>query len=120
MDDQAEDRFHGKLDAPQCWMCTRNPNRDKCDAFPDGVPLIIQTNEFDHRRPFPGDNGIRFSPVDDNADALNKQQWDVKISRWKWLMEDDQQIFDDERRELKANIEKYGPLWAEEEDGSSG
>tara|TARA_R100000426_G_scaffold73480_2_gene51286 strand:- start:783 stop:989 length:207 start_codon:yes stop_codon:yes gene_type:complete len=34
-----------------------------CIAFPDGVPLVIWTNEFDHRNPYPGDGGIRFEPI---------------------------------------------------------
>ena len=33
-----------------------------CDAFPDGVPSVIQLNRHDHRSPYPGDNGILFEP----------------------------------------------------------
>jgi hypothetical protein len=33
-----------------------------CDAFPEGVPGEILHSGFDHRQPFEGDNGIRFSP----------------------------------------------------------
>jgi len=32
----------------------------RCEAFPDGIPYEIQENWFDHRKPFEGDNGIRF------------------------------------------------------------
>jgi len=31
----------------------------KCDAYPDGVPNEIVFG-FDHRKPFKGDNGIRW------------------------------------------------------------
>lgn len=31
-----------------------------CDAFPDRVPTEIYLGGFDHRAPFPGDNGIRY------------------------------------------------------------
>ena len=33
-----------------------------CDAFPDVIPSDINNNVFDHRKPFPGDNGIMFEP----------------------------------------------------------
>jgi hypothetical protein len=31
-----------------------------CEGFPDRVPREIYTGRFDHREPYPGDNGIRF------------------------------------------------------------
>jgi hypothetical protein len=34
-----------------------------CDAFPGGVPEAIIRSEHDHREPYPGDNGIRYEPV---------------------------------------------------------
>lgn len=33
-----------------------------CAAFPDGVPDEIVRLGFDHRNPYEGDNGIRFTP----------------------------------------------------------
>ena len=37
-----------------------------CAAFPDGVPREIRGNEFDHRLEYPGDQGIRFEPIDED------------------------------------------------------
>ena len=38
-------------------------SRIVCDAFPKrGIPARILADRFDHRRPYPGDHGIRFEP----------------------------------------------------------
>jgi hypothetical protein len=42
-----------------------------CDAFPFGVPTDIYCDGFDHRQPFPGDMGIRYSP-DKNWDPSGR------------------------------------------------
>ena len=44
----------------QCLICAYRLNGLTCAAFPDGIPQIILTNDFDHTEPFDGDNGIRF------------------------------------------------------------
>lgn len=40
-----------------------NPIARKCTAFPNGIPLQIWDGENDHRKRFPGDNGILFEPI---------------------------------------------------------
>ena len=54
------------LPAPQCLTCihlhAENEDAMTCKAFPGGIPWKIISGEHDHRRPFPGDNGIRYTP----------------------------------------------------------
>ena len=51
---------------PSCAFCQRlSANRAGtwcCRAFPGGIPAALIEGRFDHRRPFPGDQGIRFEP----------------------------------------------------------
>ena len=35
-----------------------------CKAFPDGIPTEILTGENDHTKPYKGDNGIQFEPIE--------------------------------------------------------
>ena len=59
----------------QCWKCKhyRGPaGGETCAAFPDEIPDAILMYEHDHRKPYPGDNGIRFEAVEDEeADATD-------------------------------------------------
>ncbi|MBB6348311.1 hypothetical protein ACWGH8_35270 [Nonomuraea muscovyensis] len=41
-----------------------------CEAFPREVPEEIVFGGFDHRRPYPGDGGIRFEPRAGGESAL--------------------------------------------------
>jgi hypothetical protein len=45
---------------PICWDCRHYRTDASCSAFPDGIPAEILDSEADHRRPYPGDRGIRF------------------------------------------------------------
>ena len=52
---------------PLCRTC-KHWRRDDfsgftCNAFPDGIPDAILESDHDHRKPYPGDNGIRYEPV---------------------------------------------------------
>ena len=50
---------------PLCDACELRAARDDgpgwaCAAFPGGIPEEISVGGFDHRRPYPGDGGVRF------------------------------------------------------------
>ena len=54
------------IHSSQCAGCSHlhaSRSEKTCDAFPQGIPkIILWGGEFDHRLPYPGDNGIRFEP----------------------------------------------------------
>ena len=56
---------------PICWACTRfhgrTTLRPSCDAFPDGIPQMIDFKGFDHRKQFTGDGDMRFESVPNEA-----------------------------------------------------
>jgi hypothetical protein len=56
--------------SPVCTGCRwwTVPGERMCRAFPDGIPMAIWMGEHDHRKPYRGDHGIRFEPIEaDNA-----------------------------------------------------
>ncbi len=44
----------------RCFQCGHATSTTTCKAFPDWIPDEIQTGQFDHAKPHPGDSGIRF------------------------------------------------------------
>jgi len=50
----------------QCMHYDRTEERDsiRCDAFPEGIPDVILYTGFIHDKPYLGDKGIRFEPIE--------------------------------------------------------
>jgi hypothetical protein len=48
-----------------------------CKAYPDGVPSEIVDNDWDHRKPQPGDNGIQFLPYSESADVAARKVYAI-------------------------------------------
>jgi hypothetical protein len=55
---------------PICFRCKyfqgATDQIDKCAAFPEGIPDEILLMKHNHRKPYPGDHGIRFEPKDES------------------------------------------------------
>lgn len=47
----------------QCQSCKNYLGLRQCTAYPKEIPAKIFFNEHDHRKPFKGDNGIRYEPI---------------------------------------------------------
>ncbi len=49
----------------QCNICKHKKKFSAtCRAFPQRIPNAILSSDHDHTKPYPGDHGIRFEPVD--------------------------------------------------------
>lgn len=55
--------------APQCTKCSQFNLNHTCEAFPCGIPDEIFLGAFDHRMPYPGDNGIRLQKISEHKSA---------------------------------------------------
>ena len=56
---------------PACAVCEHwDVGEQTCEAFPERIPDDIFRYGNDHRRPYPNDNGIRFTPL--NKTPLDK------------------------------------------------
>lgn len=46
---------------PACLSCAHHrPGALTCEAFPTGIPRPILLSEVTHKKPYPGDHGLRF------------------------------------------------------------
>ena len=62
----AADKFttsYGTVTPSQCKSCKYwSPDHSTtCAAFPGGIPISILGSDVDHKKPYPGDNGIQWT-----------------------------------------------------------
>lgn len=52
----------------QCNECAHKvKGTATCKAFPDRIPDDILLGRHDHKKPYPGDHGVRFEAIKKNA-----------------------------------------------------
>jgi hypothetical protein len=49
----------------QCNNCAHNNFDGSCKAYKGGIPIVILSNQLDHRQPIQGDNGYLWTLADD-------------------------------------------------------
>lgn len=67
--------------APMCSFCihfNESTQGERCRAFPNGIPQQILEFEVDHRKPFPGDNGVQFEPIE----GITEEELQVVFERY--------------------------------------
>ena len=72
----------------QCIRCINYiPYEDEptCRAFLNGIPYEIISGEFDHTKPFPNDNGIRFVPMNAKKDTRYTGWVNIPKKKKLWL-----------------------------------
>ena len=54
---------------PPCVTCKHySGTGPSCEAY-DRIPIAIYAAVVDHRKPYPGDNGIQYEPIKDGDNA---------------------------------------------------
>ena len=53
---------------PVCLTCKHFIVWGSCGAFPDGIPKEITMGENNHTKPYPGDDGIQYEPINESED----------------------------------------------------
>lgn|GEM_PF-629051 len=113
-----------QIDAPQCVLCANfDPETWKCKAFKAGIPQAILTDQHDHNKPFPGDNGIQFSPLKNAKKGLDYSQITVpKLNGDPMPNEDEDRIEDDDNSDLEkaSDSDLVRQLLRDENDGMTG
>jgi hypothetical protein len=54
------------FDASQCDRCARRLGPFTCEAYPEEIPMIMVTDNHDHRKPYFGDSGLQWVKAEVN------------------------------------------------------
>jgi hypothetical protein len=99
----------------QCAFCKHfqghKGTKSLCAAFPEGIPDTIYNNEFDHRQPYPDDNGIRFEQSEYSLQlgGLHPFEMETKLlSNWRKVHDFAPKLTTEEDGELEERLQRRG------------
>lgn len=68
--DERNERIYMMNTDENCFTCKHLRSDERtCDAYPDGIPSVFLYLDRIHNRPYAGDHGIHYEPIEDKHES---------------------------------------------------